>query len=116
MLVTVAEMPEYIRRSKRLLDETERNNIINYLVIHPKTGVLIRGTGGIRKLRWSIKGKGKSSGVRIIYYYYDEWMPLYLLTIFGKGEKADLTKAERNKLSKLANYIVETHKKRKHNE
>ena len=45
------------------------------------------GTGGIRKLRWSAQGKGKSGGVRVIYYYYNKSIPLFLLTVFGKGEK-----------------------------
>ena len=48
----------------------------------------MQGTGGIRKLRWSAQGKGKSGGVRVIYYHHSESMPLFLLTLFGKGEKA----------------------------
>ncbi len=50
---------------------------------------------------------GKSGGVRVIYYYHDTRMPLYLLTIFGKGEKDDLTKAERNELAKLVKALVQ---------
>lgn len=61
----------------------------------------MQGTGGIRKLRWSAQGKGKSGGVRIIYYYHNGTMPLFLLTVFGKGEKANLSKSERNQLAKF---------------
>ena len=59
----------------------------------------MQGTGGIRKLRWSAQGRGKSGGVRVIYYFHNETMPLFLLTVFGKGEKANLTKGVRNDLA-----------------
>ena len=101
MLITVAELPEYIRRAERLLSESERKDIVDYLAAHPKAGDLIQGTGGIRKLRWSRGGRGKSGGVRVIYYFHSEVMPLYVLTVFGKGEQANLSKAERNELSDL---------------
>jgi len=61
----------------------------------------MQGTGGIRKLRWSAQGKGKSGGVRVVYYYHNGTMPLFLLTVFGKGEKANLSKSERNELAKF---------------
>ncbi len=72
-------------------------------------GDLIQGTGGIRKLRFAVKGKGKSGGVRIAYYYYNESMPVFLLTVFAKNEKADLTRAERNALGKVARALRETY-------
>ena len=69
---------------------------------------LLEGTDGIRKLRWSRGSKGKSGGVRVIYYYHDERIPLYLLTMFGKNERANLSKTDRNALSKLVNILVRT--------
>lgn len=104
---TIAEMPEYSRRAERLLSETERQAIIDHLAAFPKAGVIMQGTGGIRKLRWSRQGAGKSGGVRVIYYFHSEQMPLYLLTVFGKGEKANLSKAERNELAKLVRLLVQ---------
>ena len=106
MLTTVTELPEYIRRSDELLNESERKSVIDYLAAHPKAGDLITGSGGIRKLRWGRGGRGKSGGVRVIYYYHDERIPLYLLTVFGKNEQANLTKAERNELAKLVDLLV----------
>jgi mRNA-degrading endonuclease RelE of RelBE toxin-antitoxin system len=103
---TIAELPEYIKRADSLLKESERKDVIDYLSEHPKAGTLIEGTGGIRKLRWSKGNKGKSGGVRVIYYYHDERIPLYLLTMFGKNEQANLTKADRNSLSKLVKILV----------
>jgi len=66
----------------------------------------MQGTGGIRKLRWSAQSKGKSGGVRVIYYFHNETMPLFLLTLFGKGEKANLTKSERNDLAKFTSLLI----------
>ena len=60
------------------------------------------GTGGVRKLRWRRGGQGKSGGVRVIYCFHNEDMPpLYLLTLFAKGDRASLTRAERNELADL---------------
>ena len=68
----------------------------------------MQGTGGIRKLRWGRGGKGKSGGVRVIYYYHNERIPLYLLTIFSKNERANLAKAEQNDLARLTDLLVKT--------
>lgn len=79
--------------------------MITHLAANPKAGDLIQGTGGIRKLRWGRSGGGKSGGVRIIHYFHSDALPLYLLTMFGKGEKADLGNAERNELAKLVQVL-----------
>ena len=113
MHVTIVELPEFIKKGERLLNEEERNNLIYYLSTHPKSGAILQGTGGIRKLRWSRKGKGKSGGVRVIYLFYNEEMPLFLLTMFGKGEKDNLSKSERNELAKLVKILVDSYKGKK---
>ncbi|BFM04829.1 type II toxin-antitoxin system RelE/ParE family toxin [Halioxenophilus aromaticivorans] len=69
----------------------------------------MQGTGGIRKLRWSAHGKGKSGGMRVIYYYHNRGVPLFLLTMFGKGDKANLSKAERNELAKLTHLLCNSY-------
>jgi hypothetical protein len=94
VLITVAEVPEYRRRIARLLSEAERSDVVDYLAAHPRAGDLIQGTSGIRKLRWARDARGKSGGVRVIYYFHNERIPLYLLTVFGKNEKANLTAAD----------------------
>lgn len=98
---TIVELPEFLKRALGLLSAEEKFSIINYLAFHPQSGDLMQGTGGIRKLRWSAQGKGKGGGVRVVYYYHNGTMPLFLLTVFGKGEKANLSKSERNELAKL---------------
>ncbi len=113
MYITIVELPEYIKRVERLLDEEERSDLIYFLSTHPKAGVVLQGTGGIRKLRRACKGKGKSGGIRVIYFFYDEDMPLFMLTIFGKGEKENLSKSERNELAKLVKLLMATYKRKK---
>ena len=92
MLLTVAELPEYLRAAVRLLADADCRAIIDHLAAHPAAGDLIEGTGGVRKLRWARDGRGKSGGVRVIYYFHSEAMPLYLLTMFAKNERANLSK------------------------
>ena len=103
---TIVELPEFLRKSERLLTTSQRLSIINYLAEHPSSGDIMQGTGGIRKLRWCAHGKGKSGGVRVIYYYHNELIPLFLLTVFGKGEKANLSKSERNDLTGFTSLLV----------
>jgi len=69
----------------------------------------MQGTGGIRKLRWAIGSKGKSGGVCVIYYYHNEAIPLFLLTVFGKREKANLPQSERNEFAKLTNILAKNY-------
>ncbi len=109
---TIAELPEYIKRVERLLSQQERFELISFLAERPRAGDLIQGTGGIRKLRWKRDNKGKSGGVRVIYYYHHEDIPLYLLTLFGKGEKINITKAERNELAELVKVLIKHWRKR----
>lgn len=80
---TIAEMPEFMRRAERLLSAEERRDLISHLAVFPKAGDIMQGTGGVRKLRWARQGKGRSGGVRVIYYFHNEQIPLYLLTVFG---------------------------------
>ncbi len=105
-MITVAETNAFQRKVARLLSEQEREDLVSYLSEHPNVGVIMEGTGGIRKLRWARSGGDKSGGVRVIYYFHDEFMPLYLLAVFGKNEKANLSKEERNLLAKSVKKLV----------
>ena len=109
LMHTIVELPEYCKRASLLLTEQERTSLLNYIAAHPAAGILIKNTGGIRKLRWAVQGKGKSGGVRVIYYYHNELIPLFMLTMFGKGEKPNLTKSEQNDLAKLTLLLKENY-------
>lgn len=104
---TVVALAVYQRKAERLLDGDERRNVVTELAQSPERGDLIAGGGGIRKVRFAAKGKGKSGGVRVIYYYHNPAVPLFLLSIYGKGEKANLTRAETNSLAKAVRLLTE---------
>jgi hypothetical protein len=71
---------------------------------------LITGTGGARKIRWAGRAnQGKSGGVRIIYYYHDENLPIFLFTVYVKNQRANITAAEKNALKKIIQLIVKTY-------
>jgi mRNA-degrading endonuclease RelE of RelBE toxin-antitoxin system len=75
------------------LSDEEYRGLQSYLIECPDAGDIIRGSGGIRKLRWAAKGKGKSGGVRVIYYWAKAPEQIYLLTMYGKSERADIDRA-----------------------
>ena len=105
-LITVAETEPFQRKAARLLTENEKTELVDYLAMHPNAGVLIQGSGGIRKLRWARTGIGKSGGVRVVYYFHNVEMPLYLLTLFGKNEKSHISLEEKIVLSKSVKKLV----------
>jgi mRNA-degrading endonuclease RelE of RelBE toxin-antitoxin system len=109
---TVAETPIFIRRAESLLSEDEHADLITYLATHPMAGDEIVGTGGVRKVRYAAMGRGKSGGVRVIYYFYDEEMPIYALLIYGKNERADLTPEQRKSVRTFATAIKALRKRK----
>lgn len=108
-LITVVELPGFSRTAGSMLTTEEIDGLIFYLAQHPDDGDVIPGTGGLRKMRWGARGKGKRGGARVIYYFRDLNMPLYLLTLFGKGERIDLSSSDKVKMSKLVDEIVSAH-------
>jgi len=112
MLITIVELPEFQKSSKNVLTQKERDELFYYLSQNPTDGDLIKGTGGIRKLRWSSKGKAKSGGSRIIYFFYNEKIPLFLLTLFSKNQKINLNKSEQEELAKLAKTLVKNYSRK----
>ncbi|KEQ11272.1 RelE cytotoxic translational repressor of toxin-antitoxin stability system [Endozoicomonas montiporae] len=103
---TVVELPHYRKRAEHLLSASEREDIIRCLADSPTSGDLIRETGGVRKLRWKRGGSGKSGGVRVIYFYHNEGIPLFLLTVYGKNEQDNLTKAQKHEMRKVTEALV----------
>jgi mRNA-degrading endonuclease RelE of RelBE toxin-antitoxin system len=84
-MLTVVETSAFARRAEKLLSVEEHEELLFYLALHPESGDEIPGTGGVRKVRFAAKGKGKSGGVRVIYYFFDEENPLY--AIFSLRQK-----------------------------
>ncbi|MCK5834031.1 hypothetical protein KAH81_10240 [bacterium] len=84
-----------------LMDDNEYSKLQSILVINPKAGPVIKGTGGLRKLRWGYQNKGKRSGLRIIYYSIGAEDQIYMLLIYKKSEQTDLTAEEKKFLKRL---------------
>lgn len=87
------ETPAFSALLEDWLSDEEYRGLQSYLIERPDAGDIIRGSGGIRKLRWAAKGKGKSGGVRVIYYWAKAPEQIYLLTMYGKSEKTDIDRA-----------------------
>ena len=96
---SVIETEAYLRDAKDAgMSEHERTAAVDLVAVDPEAGDVLQGTGGVRKARLAGKGKGKSGGYRIVWYFGGEDIPVFLLTVFGKGEKANLSQGERNAL------------------
>ncbi|HZP19749.1 MAG TPA: type II toxin-antitoxin system RelE/ParE family toxin [Bauldia sp.] len=104
-VLTVVETPVFIRRAERLLSREEHADLVLFLASHPEAGDLIPGTGGVRKVRYAGRGKGKRGGYRVVYYFLDEATPLYALLIYGKDEQDDLTSEQRKVVRTFAEAI-----------
>jgi len=105
-LHSVVETPEFLTQARSLLSEQERSELVDFLARNPAAGDLMQGTGGARKLRWGAKGKGKRGGARVITFYGGPAVPAFLLTAFGKGDRANLNRAERNDLRAILSHLA----------
>lgn len=108
--ITVVETPEFLSATRRLMSDEERTVLVDYLACNPTAGDLIVGTGGVRKLRWRLAGRGKRGGARVIYFHHDAGMPLFALTAYAKSERADLSQRDRNDFKRLTALLVATFK------
>ena len=91
----------YERAIRKLLEGTAHREMEEAIVAAPDAAPIIRGTGGIRKLRWGGSGRGKRGGIRIVYFYHAGPNAIYLLTAYAKADREDLTPADTKALSRL---------------
>ena len=76
-MITIIEFPGFLSRVGDSISTDERDEFINFIAKNPEAGDVIPSTGGVRKVRWGSKNKGKSGCIRIIYYFYDETAPVF---------------------------------------
>ncbi len=95
------ETPIFTKELQHLLEDEEYRALQLALLIRPEQGVLIPGAGGLRKLRWSQKGKGKRGGCRVLYYWDKRQETFYMLLAYAKSKQEDLTPAQMKVLTKL---------------
>ena len=104
--MTVVETERFLKDVKPLISDAEREELVMFIGSNPEAGDVIPETGGVRKIRWALAGRGKRGGARVIYYYYSDRLPLFLLAAYAKNERASLSKAERNAMKRLVPILV----------
>ena len=92
-MLTVVESPIFQRLWPRYWDEDERAEFASFIALAPEAGSVIRGSGGVRKVRWAREGTGKSGGVRIIYLTRNQAGEVYLLTLYAKSASDNISLA-----------------------
>src|SRR5665213_2902882 len=112
-MLTIIETHAFARRAAKLLTSEEHDDLLFYLAVHADAGDEIPGTGGVRKLRFAAMGRGKSGGVRAIYYFFDKENPLYALLLYGKNEQVNLSPDQKRDISTFAASIKASAKSRR---
>jgi mRNA-degrading endonuclease RelE of RelBE toxin-antitoxin system len=112
-MIAVVETEEFLADVKGVLSEDEHDDLIVYVAMHPEAGDVIPETGGLRKLRWAAKGRGKRGGSRVIYYFHNAEVPLFLMAIFAKNIQRDLSTRQRTALTKQLRALKSDWKGRK---
>ena len=103
-LQTVVETPAYLAAARGVLPEEVRASVVNVVAANPSVGVALGG--GARKLRVPLPGRGKRGGARVVFLFAGEDMPVFLLTVFAKNEKANLSARERTALFAAARELA----------
>jgi hypothetical protein len=106
-LQTVVEMESFLKRARAIMSDGERLGIVSFLAANPEAGVALGG--GLRKVRVAREGGGKSGGYRTLYVFGGSAMPLFLMTVFAKNEKGNLTSAEQAAAIKLSKELLATY-------
>ena len=104
--MTVVETAEFLRKTKPFMTEPVRAELVTYIATNPEVGEIIPETGGVRKIRWALPGKGKRGGARVIYYYHNERVPVFLLSAYPKNRRDNLSQAERNQMKRLIPILI----------
>ena len=99
--MVIVETSVFTRRILRLLSDDDYRLLQADLLSNPRLGATIRGTGGLRKVRWNSRGRGKRGGVRVIYFWVVSRQMLLMLLVYGKNEQDDLTAEQRRILRRV---------------
>lgn len=108
--VTIVETREFLRQAAATFSAEELEVLKLYLAVNARAGVVIPGSGGIRKLRWG------AGGARVIYFFHNEATPLFLLSAYSKTRRADLSQADRSEFRRLARTLVASYREGSRND
>lgn len=107
MLITVVETAAYIAKAEKVMNRLEMDAVVETISANPTAGDVIKGTGGLRKMRVALQGRGKRGGGRVIYWFHNEGYPAVLMWAFAKNEAADLTAAQSKTLAAVAATLLD---------
>ncbi len=107
--MTIVETHSFQKESQKILGEREVDKLKNFLSLNPQSGDIIPGLRGIRKIRWQVNQKGKTGGARIIYFFYNTNLPIFLLDIYTKSEKSDLSSKEKKMLDNMVDELIDSY-------
>jgi hypothetical protein len=112
-MFSIVETPSFLADAKEAgLSEIERIEIVDFIAANPMAGDEIAGSGGARKVRFAGRSKGKSGGYRVVTFYSGEAMPVFLLSVFAKGDRANISKAETNALRVILGALTDIYRAR----
>jgi hypothetical protein len=107
-LIIVVESDSYLSRAEKLMSESERGHVVDLIAIAPESGVVVKGTGGLRKLRIPLAGRGKRGGGRVVYWFHSVGFPAVLLWVYAKNEADDLSSEQRKRMVAIADRLLES--------
>ena len=105
MIAEIVSLSAYEAQVSALMDDEERAAMEYFIACSPEDHPVIPGTGGFRKARWARRGRGKSAGFRVVYFFIAEPGRVYMASIYAKSRKQTLSAADQNVLAKLAAQI-----------
>jgi hypothetical protein len=111
LMITVAETAPFLRQAAKLWSDDDRAAFVDFIAANPDAGDIIPDTGGLRKIRWTRPGIGTRGGVRVLYFYHDDLMPLYLLLIYAKAEREDWTNDDKRRARALTEDIKQAYRR-----
>ncbi len=105
-LISIIETPEFLAKAADLFTADEKTALLSAIAANPEAGDLIVRSGGFRKLRWGMQGHGKRGGARVVYFFHNVGMPVFMITAYPKNQKENLSDAEVNALRSYADTLV----------
>jgi hypothetical protein len=102
MLASVIETDAYLSKAEKIMSAAERESVVLMISASPAIGDVMPGTGGLRKVRIPLQGRGKRGGGRVIYWYYNEGYPAILMWAFAKNEASDLSPTQKKTLAAMS--------------
>lgn len=105
--LTVVETPAYLSKAERIMSESECAAVLDTISRDPMAGVIVKSSGGLRKMRFGLEGRGKRGGGRVVYWFHSSSYPAVLLWAFAKNEASDMSASQLKRVKAVADALLE---------